>query len=185
MDGCSVRAMKALTLSDASVMLLALQDEIRRSEDARYDHRLHAVLLVAQGQSCREVARLLGDAPRSVENWVHRFEARGFAGLLEAQRAGPPSRLSAQQLKRVGQVLRGSPRAVGVEAGLWDGKTLSAWLQKEWAVELKTRQCQRLFRQLHFRLRKPAPLIAPNDPARQAELARRKAAHKKTPSPGS
>ena len=85
-------AMKALTLSDASVMLLALQDEIRRSQDARYDHRLHAVLLVAQGQSCREVARLLGDAPRSVENWVHRFEARGFAGLLEGQRAGRPSR---------------------------------------------------------------------------------------------
>jgi transposase len=58
---------------------------------------------------------------------------------------------------------------------------LSAWLQKEWAVELKTRQCQRLFRQLRFRLRKPAPMIAPNDPARQAELAGRKAAHKKTP----
>jgi len=176
--------MKALTLSDASVMRLALQDEIRRSEDARYDHRLHAVLLVAQGQSCREAARLLGDAPRSVENWVHRFEARGFAGLLEGERAGRPSRLNAQQLKRVGQVLRGSPRSVGIEAGLWDGKTLSAWLEKELGVELKTRQCQRLFRQLDFRLRKPAPMIAPNDPARQTELAERKAAHKKTPRTG-
>src|SRR5271163_3330596 len=117
--------MRPLTISDAT-SVLGLQQEIQRSEESRYDHRLHAVLLVAQGQSCREVARLLGDAPRSVENWVHRFEARGFAGLREGQRAGRPSRLSAQQLKRVGQVLRGSPRSVGVEAGLWDGKTLSA-----------------------------------------------------------
>jgi transposase len=176
--------MKALTLSDASMMLLALQDEIRRSEDARYDHRLHAVLLVAQGESCREVARLLGDAPRSVENWVHRFEARGFAGLLEGERSGRPSRLSAPQLERIGQVLRGSPRFVGIEAGLWDGKTLSAWIEKELGVELKTRQCQRLFRQLRFRLRKPAPMVAPKDPVKQANLAERKVTHKKTPRPG-
>ncbi len=58
--------MRALTVSDASIMMPALQDEIRRSEDARYDHRLHAVLLVAEGQSCREVARLLGDAASRV-----------------------------------------------------------------------------------------------------------------------
>jgi transposase len=165
-------------------MLLALQDEIRRSEDARYDHRLHAVLLVAQGQSCREVARLLGDAAHSVVNWVHRFEAHGFSGLVEGAKAGRPSRLNAQQLKRVNQVLRDSPRSAGMDAGLWDGKTLSAWLEKELGVELKTRQCQRLFRQLDFRLRKPAPMIAPNDPTKLADLTKRKAAHKKTPRSG-
>jgi hypothetical protein len=32
--------MKALTISDAEIMTLALQDEIRRSQEARYDHRL-------------------------------------------------------------------------------------------------------------------------------------------------
>jgi hypothetical protein len=46
------------------------QQEIQRSEDSRYDHRLHRVLLVAQGMTCPEVARLLGDAPRSVEYWA-------------------------------------------------------------------------------------------------------------------
>jgi hypothetical protein len=46
-----------------------LQDEIRRSEESRYDHRLHGVLLVAQGLTCPEVASLLGDVPRTVEYW--------------------------------------------------------------------------------------------------------------------
>jgi hypothetical protein len=73
--------MKPLTITDASTMLLGLQDEIRRSEESRYDHRLHGVLLVAQGMSCPEVSRLLGDAPRTVEYWVGRFEAQGLAGL--------------------------------------------------------------------------------------------------------
>ena len=74
--------MRALTIADSATMILGLQDEIRRSEESRYDHRLHGVLLVAQGMTCPEVAKLLGDAPRSVEYWVQGFERSGLAGLL-------------------------------------------------------------------------------------------------------
>jgi transposase len=66
--------MKALTISDKENMIMALQDEIRRNDASRYDHRLHGVLLVAQGMTCPKVAELLGDSPRSVVNWVQRFE---------------------------------------------------------------------------------------------------------------
>jgi hypothetical protein len=59
--------MKPLTIPDKEEMILALPDEIRRSEPARYDCRLHGVLLVAEGLTCPEVAHLLGDAPRTVE----------------------------------------------------------------------------------------------------------------------
>ena len=74
--------MKPLTIKDAETVILGLQDEIRRSGEARYDHRLHGVLLVAQGLSCPQVAHLLGDAPRTVEYWVQRFEKEGLSGLV-------------------------------------------------------------------------------------------------------
>lgn len=170
--------MKPLQIRDAETMILALQDEIRRSDQSRYDHRLHGVLLVAHGISCRETASVLGDAPRTVENWVHRFEKSGFAGLTEGERPGRPSRLSQQQLAAVEVALRQSPRMAGVRGGgVWDGKTLSRYIEQEFGVDLKARQCQRLFRQLGFRLRKPRPLIAQADPQMQA-------AHKKTPRTG-
>jgi hypothetical protein len=51
--------MRPLTIRDPDIVL-GLQDEIRRSDESRYDHRLHGLLLVAQGMSCREVAQLLG-----------------------------------------------------------------------------------------------------------------------------
>jgi len=79
--------MKPLKIADSPTIILGLQDEIRRSEESRYDHRLHGLLLVAQGMTCPEVARLLGDAPRSVEYWVGRFERDGLAGLLEGPAA--------------------------------------------------------------------------------------------------
>ena len=83
------------------MIVLGLQDEIRRSEESRYDHRLHGVLLVAQGMTCPEAARVLGDAARTVEYWVHTFEEMGLAGLLEGERSGRPRRLSDKQIEEV------------------------------------------------------------------------------------
>jgi transposase len=166
--------MKALTISDNDNMIMALQDEIRRNDTSRYDHRLHGVLLVAQGMTCPQVAELLGDSPRTVVNWVQRFETEGLAGLSEGERSGRPSRLSAPQLSRVEAALRSSPTQFGLPTQMWDGPTLSAFVGQQLGVKLKVRQCQRLFRQLGFRLRKPRPQVAQADPQLQA-------AHKKTP----
>src|SRR5208283_4335757 len=101
--------MKALTISDREEMILALQDEIRRSPDARYDHRLHGVLLVAQGMSCRKAAETLGDSARMVACWVRRFEGSGFGGLSDGEREGRPSRLSEKQREKVEEALRRTP----------------------------------------------------------------------------
>ena len=169
--------MRRLTISEPEVIVLGLQDEIRRSEESRYDHRLHGVLLVAQGMSCPHVAHLLGDAPRTVEYWVRRFEQAGLAGLTEGERAGRPPRLKEKQLEEIGRTLREPPMAAGLDTNLWDGKTLSFYLEQRYGVALGVRQCQRLFRRLEFRLRKPRGVVAKADPERQQ-------AHKKTPENG-
>ncbi len=155
-----------LRISDAT-SVLSLQQEIQRSEESRYDHRLHGVLLVAQGMTCPEVARLLGDAPRSVEYWVHHFDQEGLAGLTEGDRSGRPRRLDEKHLKEINRVLREKPSDAGMRVNLWDGKTLSSWIEKTYGIQLGVRQCQRLFRQLEFRLRKPRPVLARADPAQQ------------------
>jgi transposase len=160
--------MRALTIPDAETVVLGLQDEIRRSEEARYDHRLHGVLLVAEGLTCRQVASLLGDSPGTVGNWVHRFSQRGLGGLAEGDRPGRPTRLNPEQLREIDQMLRGSPREAGLEANLWDGPSLAALIEQRYGLSLGVRQCQRLFRKLNFRLRKPRPEIARADPELQA-----------------
>src|SRR5262249_38988283 len=56
--------------------------------------------------------------------------------------------LTVEQLQELELILRVPPRAQSISANLWDGKTLSHWVKEHWGVELSTRQCQRLFRQL-------------------------------------
>jgi len=140
--------MKASKITDRENVIYILQDEIRRTYEARYDHRLHAILLVAQGMSSRQAAQLLGDSPRSVACWVQRFEAEGLAGLADADRPGRPSRLDKEQIGHIEKALRNSPLDLGLSANLWDGKTLSLYVKQQFEIQLGVRQCQRLFRKL-------------------------------------
>ena len=101
--------MRKLEVKDAEIMRIAVQQEILRSEESRYNHRLHGILLVCSGFSCYKVAELLGRSPRTVEHWVQRFEQSGFAGLEEVPRSGRPRALDEQTYQAVGKDLRRSP----------------------------------------------------------------------------
>ena len=137
--------MRPLTISFPDHSRALLQQEISRHQDARYDHRLHCVLLVASGMSCEKVAALFGDSPRTLVNWARRFDGRGLAGLAEGNHSGRPTRLSAEQLEEVRSLVRQPPKDAEIDANLWDGKTLRVCLRKRYQVQMSVRQCQRLF----------------------------------------
>jgi len=169
--------MRKLEIHDRETMQIALQQEIRRSEESRYDHRLHGVLLISHGFSCYDAATCLGEDPVTIQRWVHRFNQNGFAGLQDGERPGRPARITAVQWSELERALRKSPRKYGYKQNLWDGKLLAHHLEQSYEIDLGVRQCQRIFRQMGFRRRKPRPLIAKADPEAQAR-------YKKTPSPG-
>src|SRR5437867_11023252 len=106
--------MKPLTVADSATIILGLQDEIRRTEESRYDHRLHGVLLVAHGRTCPEVAALLGVAPRTVEYWISGFEEKGLAALREGERSGRSRRLNEKQHRGSRTAVRMLQRALGL-----------------------------------------------------------------------
>ena len=160
--------MRKLEIADPEVMRIAIQQEIARSDESRYDHRLHGLLLVTGGQSCQQVADLFGEDRRTVQRWVNRFESHGLEGMREGERAGRPATLDAKQWAALGRDLRRDPGAFGLAGHLWDGKMLSEHLRLRYGVNLGVRQCQRIFGQMGFRLRKPRPQVAQSDPVKVA-----------------
>lgn len=160
--------MRKLEIADPEIMRIAIQQEIVRSDESRYDHRLHGLLLVAGGQSCQQVAETFGENPRTVQRWVKRFEEYGLEGLREGERPGRPAALDAKQWAALGRDMRRVPQKFGHAAHLWDGKLLSEHLRQHYGVALGVRQCQRIFGQMGFRLRKPRPQVAQSDPERVA-----------------
>jgi len=159
--------MRRLQVTNAEEMQLALKDEVKKSEEARYNHRCHAVLLVISGQSCYQVATLLGHSPRTIQRWVNQFKDGGFDGLRDHFNGGRPARLTEEEQRQIARDLRKPPRTFGYAQNLWDGKLLSYHIQKTFGKVLKVRQCQYLFHKLGFRQRKPRAVSAKADPVAQ------------------
>ena len=164
--------MKKLEIKNVDIMKISIQQEIGRSEDSRYDHRLHGVLLVCQGLSCPEVSKILGDSPRIIEYWVKNFNKNGFEGLREEKRSGRPSAIDGTILSNIDLDLKQNPTSFGYTKNVWDGKMLSHHLKEKYDIKLGVRQCQRLFNQLDFLLRRQCPVIANSDGEAKAEFSK-------------
>lgn len=159
--------MKRIAIPDAETFIAGIQDEISRTREGRYFHRLHVVLHVLHGASSYEAAHFYGDSPRSVEYWLHRLLSQGLAGLAEGDRPGRPSRLSSSDQQRLRSEIRRSPRELGYDQNLWDGLLLSHHLEEHYAISLSVRQCQRLFHKLGFTLQRPRRQAREADPLQQ------------------
>ncbi len=133
-------------ISNVSPLMRALQGEIRRNEQARYDHRLHGVLLVLGGMSCSEASRLLGDSARSVQLWVRQVELEGFSALVEKPKSGRPARIGESDRAALKEILARKPADYGLDGERWDAKLFSTYLRQKRGIELGLRQCQRLIR---------------------------------------
>ena len=153
--------MKKLTISEEKKNEII--KEIKRSDESKYDHRLHGLLLVANGMSPYKASEIMGDSPKSIENWVNKFLKEGFNRLKEPAKQGRPPRLS-NIMDNIAEDLRRNPVEFGHSQNLWDGKLLSHHIKVKYGINLGTRQCQRIFRKLGFRLRKPRPEIAKGNP---------------------
>lgn len=121
-----------------------IRAQLHASPQVRRLHRLHAVLLVAGGLSCRKAARLLGDSPRSVEYWTHRYVSDKDNGLKDKKHTGRRPRLTAAQLAQLRAVLAGVSADAPAPPGGWDGKSARAYIARRWGVRLGLRRVQSL-----------------------------------------
>jgi transposase len=159
--------MRRITIKNPEEAKPIIRAAIHSTGEARLQHRLHCILLICNGKTPAEVVALFGDSMRAIQYWIRRYNEAGIDGLHDPTRTGRTPRLSAADDEILAQDLRSSPRELGYNQNLWDGKLLSHHLKQKFDIELKVRQCQNIFHQLGFRRRKPRPVIAKADPEAQ------------------
>ena len=159
--------LKKLEITNAKEMSIAIRNEISRSEESRYDHRLHGILLVSKGMNCYDAGSMLGENSKTMERWVNGFNEKGFNALREGKRSGRPSRLTPQQMDIINSDLRKRPGEFGYDQNLWDGKLLMHHISDKFHMKVGVRTCQLIFHRLEFRRRKPRPVITKGDPEKR------------------
>ena len=145
---------------------------LRNSDEAKFVHRLHGILLLLSDEknNCANVAALFGNSPRSMANWVHSINECGSIDVLrDKDKPGRAPRLGEEQMGHLRDILQEHPTKVGVSANIWDGKSLSHYIELKYSTTLKVRQCQRLFRKLGFSLKRARPMVAKGDPEKMEQ----------------
>jgi len=73
--------MKATVIRNAEIVSEAISDEIKKSPEGRYFHRLHVAVLLAKRLGCQKVAQLFDESIRTVQSWAKTLNETGIAAL--------------------------------------------------------------------------------------------------------
>ena len=110
--------------------------------------------LVLSGLTPSYLSTYCGDSKRTITLWVKIADEQGFEALKTRKPTGRPSKLTKEQKAEIRAILEeDNPKKYG--HNVWDGPSLSAYVEKTYAVKLSVRQCQRLFHSLGFSLVRP------------------------------
>lgn len=139
---------------------------LNSSKEAKFIHRLHGLLLIIDNEenNCENVAGLFNNSPRTVSNWVHKINKENNIDVLkDKKKSGRKSKLNKEQEDFIKECLVKHPGEFGLNANIWSGKVLSHFMKKQFGIELKVRQCQRLFHKLGFSLKRARPMPVKGD----------------------
>jgi len=164
--------MQKLQVKNPEIIKDEIHKYLNKSDEAKFVHRLHGILLLISNteNNCDTVAELFDNSPRSLSNWIHKInETKDINVLRDKAKPGRTPSLNPEQFEKLKQVLQKYPDEVGLNANIWDGKTLSYYIEREFKIILKVRQCQRIFRKLGFSLKRARPVVAKGDEQKKVE----------------
>ena len=127
----------------------------RTDPDPRVRHRAQAVLLLDEGHSVSEVARLWQTARHCIQSWRDRFLASGIPSLVDKPHTGRPCKLGPDDLAWLENVLSKSPKDYGFLSTNWTVIDLTELLAQQRKKRVSKDTVHRALLKLGFRYRRP------------------------------
>ena len=136
---------------------------IQLSDDRVFAYRVTLVnlLLANNGMTTAALSELSGVPVRTLNDWVKKADETHFEALRPKTHPGKTARLTDEQYAEIKEALLRNPEEYGYQ--VWDGKSLSDFIQKTYEVTLGVRQCQRIFHKLGFSRIRPQTFPALGD----------------------
>ncbi len=156
----------------------ALRRLAGKAKDANQARRLLALAAVREGRDRQSAAGIGGMDRQTLRDWVHRFNAKGPDGLINAKAPGPQPQLSAERREELRKLVEAGPDPETDGVVRWRCVDLKRVIQKRWNIDLDEVSIGRLLRQFGFSHVSARPRHPAQDPA--AIEAFKKTSGKKT-----
>ena len=151
------------------------QEAVRRYKNMRVQgherQRCHALILVHQGYSYREVARILLVEEETISRWVRQYQERGLAGLENDPRWGGEHgqrELSAEQVDALKRILREEAMLGTLVGSGWTNKAVRQLVAERFGVHYSKSGVRKLFVHIGWSYQRGRKLYIRRDPVDQA-----------------
>lgn len=162
--------MRILSINAEELIQSQIQFYFKKKEESAFIHRLHTILLKLENKNhtSASLGKILGHSNKTISTWINKLnENSDLEALRTKPKTGRKPKLNKIQLSEIKEVLQKDPEESGVVANIWDGKSLSFYIEQKYAIILGVRQCQRLFKTLGFSLKRARPVVSKGDPAKK------------------
>lgn len=123
------------------------------SDDAKFLRKVTIVNLMLNGASASSLGPSCGETTRTLISWMKAVDEKGFDSFRPKKQPGRPAKLTIEQKEEIKVAILSSLESSGYT--IWDGPSLSDYINKSYGINLGVRQCQHLFHELGFSLIRP------------------------------
>lgn len=141
------------------------QDARKLSHDKLTELRRRAVTAIQNGESPKDVARVMGVTRITVYGWLSLYRNGGWDNLDAKKRGGRKPKLDAKALRWIYQIVTlGNPNQLKMPFVLWSAKLLAAAIEKKFGIKLSKASVCRLLHQLGLSPQRPLWRAYQRDP---------------------
>ncbi|EBG5948212.1 IS630 family transposase [Salmonella enterica subsp. enterica] len=141
-----------------------MRKEAQQTHDKNHARRLIAMLMLHQGMTVTDVARLLCAARSSVGRWINWFTLYGVEGLKSLRPGRAPRWPVADILQLLPLLVQRSPKDFGWLRSRWSTELLALVINRLFDVTLHRSTLHRYLRQADMVWRRAAPTLKIKDP---------------------
>ncbi|EEF2249740.1 IS630 family transposase [Salmonella enterica subsp. enterica serovar Infantis] len=141
-----------------------MRKEAQQTHDKNHARRLIAMLILHQGMTVTDVARLLCAARSSVGRWINWFTLHGVEGLKSLRPGRAPRWPVADILQLLPLLVQRSPKDFGWLRSRWSTELLALVINRLFDVTLHRSTLHRYLRQADMVWRRAAPTLKIKDP---------------------
>lgn len=141
-----------------------MRKEAQQTYDKNHARRLIAMLMLHQGMTVTDVARLLCAARSSVGRWINWFTLHGVEGLKSLRPGRAPRWPVADILQLLPLLVQRSPKDFGWLRSRWSTELLVLVINRLFDVTLHRSTLHRYLRQADMVWRRTAPTLKIKDP---------------------
>jgi len=133
--------------------------------------RATGLLMLAQGQNCMDVAKILGICEDTVTNWKRRWIRDGMSSLQDKARSGRPPKVTPRYLRLLGQAVERGPHAYGYLFSVWSAARLAAHLKLKTEISIRPNQLREHLKRQGFVYRRPKHTLKARQNPREVRAA--------------